>query len=165
MWSDSFRKHSGDSQGLWAGPGILRIIGNGLGSQSSWHRSRLNKWFQTRESSNQSSEEVGEHLKLWPGDEFLLKSGQSKWSPSVLMCCFSVINWGLSGLQLASSYWSTKLWVWGSYCLLLLRLSTLQTAQHVLKLPLVRCLSISHIFHSVQFNRSVASDSLWPHEV
>ena len=47
MWSHSFIKHSGGPQGLWAGPGLLRINGCGLGSQSSQHRGRLNKWFQT----------------------------------------------------------------------------------------------------------------------
>ena len=68
-------------RGLWAGPGLLRINGYGLHSQSSQNRGRLNKWFQTGELSNQSSEEglvtssyKNEHLKSCPDDEFLLKS-------------------------------------------------------------------------------------------
>ena len=105
MWSHSFTKHLGGPQGLWAGPGLLRSNGYGLGSQSSQHRGRLNKLFRTGELSTQSSEEglvtssyKNEHLKSCPDDEFLLKSRWPMWSPSVIFL-FVVFSHKLEACQ------------------------------------------------------------------
>ena len=168
MWSHSFTKHSGGPQGLWAGPGLLRINGCGIGSQSSQHRGRLKKWFQ-----------IGELLIKTQRKELLLPpTRMSIWNDAQMMSFYSKAG-NLCEVLLLFSYlllFSHKpeayqgcellplIGVGGSEvgsCLLLhlglstlqtaqhvlkllhLGLSTLQTAQHALKLPLVSCLSIS----------------------